>query len=159
MTIQQIQAAINSKANDPRQLINMIADYLQSNPGGGGGDASYLVYTGYVNQQNPTDAVTINELENTLGAVIWTRNGVGDYSGTSAGLFTENKTFIPPFDLTGYTYLPISDSGFFSYGYRVKWISVNEIKFNLYNAAFAPADLADVVGSSGMIPIEIRVYL
>ena len=34
MTIQQIQAAINSKANDPRQLINMIADYLQANPGG-----------------------------------------------------------------------------------------------------------------------------
>jgi len=37
MTIQQIQQHINDKANDARQLINLIADYLQANPPSPGG--------------------------------------------------------------------------------------------------------------------------
>lgn len=54
MTIQQIQAAIDSKANDPRQLINMIADYIQQNPGGSGPSpsSSYLVATKVLNNSN-----------------------------------------------------------------------------------------------------------
>lgn len=42
MTIAEIQALINSKSLDARQLINLIADYLQANPGGGG----VTLYTG-----------------------------------------------------------------------------------------------------------------
>lgn len=36
MTIEQIQTAIDDKI-DSRQIINMIADYIQANPDGGGG--------------------------------------------------------------------------------------------------------------------------
>lgn len=41
MTIEQIQARIDSGSTNARELINMIADYLQANPGGGGGLTLY----------------------------------------------------------------------------------------------------------------------
>jgi hypothetical protein len=31
---------------------------------------------------------------NEIGSIVWTRNGVGDYTGTLTGAFTANKTFI-----------------------------------------------------------------
>jgi hypothetical protein len=42
MTIQEIQAALDAKY-DTRQIVNMIADYIEANPGGGGGTT---IYTG-----------------------------------------------------------------------------------------------------------------
>lgn len=58
-----------------------------------GGGSSYSVYTALLTQTG-TDAPTATVLENTLGGtVVWTRNDVGDYTGTLAGVFTENKTW------------------------------------------------------------------
>lgn len=58
MTIEQIQAAINAKSLDPRQLINLLADYLQANPsGGGGGEATSLILT---SPDETQWAVTVN---------------------------------------------------------------------------------------------------
>lgn len=54
------------------------------------------IYKRYVAllSQTGTDAPTATVLENTLGGtVVWTRNDVGDYTGTLAGVFTENKTW------------------------------------------------------------------
>ena len=71
MTIQQIQAAIDSKANDPRQLINMIADYLQANPGGSPspGGSSYLVAeTEWDNDQIKGSASVYREVVPAQGA-------------------------------------------------------------------------------------------
>jgi len=33
-------------------------------------------------------------MKNTIGNIVWTRNGVGSYTGTLAGAFTEDKTFL-----------------------------------------------------------------
>jgi len=59
----------------------------------GGGGSSYLVYRALLSQAG-TDAPVATVLENTLGGtVVWTRDGVGDYSATLTGAFTANKTF------------------------------------------------------------------
>ena len=56
--------------------------------------APYLKYVALLTQSG-TSAPTATVLENTLGGtVVWTRNDVGDYTGTLAGAFTENKTAI-----------------------------------------------------------------
>lgn len=52
--------------------------------------------------QSGTDDPAVTVLENSLGAaVVWTRNGVGDYLATLAGAFPQGRTAIqqPPFDL------------------------------------------------------------
>lgn len=51
----------------------------------------YKVYSALISQSgtNPPTAVV---LENTLGDIIWSREGVGNYMATSDNLFIENKT-------------------------------------------------------------------
>lgn len=86
LTIQQIQNNITNK-QDAREIINQIADYLESNPGGGG--SSYLVYTARLNQLG-TDAPVPIVLENTLGGtVVWSYSDVGTYNATLAGAFPD----------------------------------------------------------------------
>lgn len=53
----------------------------------------YKVYTALLTQTG-TSAPVATVLENTLGDIIWTIQGVGQYIGLSSGLFTLNKTFI-----------------------------------------------------------------
>jgi hypothetical protein len=54
----------------------------------------YLKYVALLSQSG-TSAPTATVLENTLGGtVVWTRNDVGDYTGTLAGAFSPNKTAI-----------------------------------------------------------------
>ena len=43
--------------------------------------------------QTSTSAPTVIELENTIGPIVWTRKGTGEYSGTLTGAFTANKTY------------------------------------------------------------------
>lgn len=42
--------------------------------------------------QTGTDIPTVNILHNTIGNIIWTRTGIGDYTGTLNNTFTTNKT-------------------------------------------------------------------
>ena len=39
-------------------------------------------------------APTATIMKNTIGDIVWTREGVGSYTGTLAGAFTEDKTFL-----------------------------------------------------------------
>lgn len=59
--------------------------------------ASYIppckVYTALINQSS-TDPPTAIVLENTIGQVRWSYNGVGKYQINSDRLFTVNKTYI-----------------------------------------------------------------
>lgn len=56
--------------------------------------APYLVYTALLTQSG-TSAPTATVLTNTLGGtVIFTYNGVGDYTATLSGVFTANRTTI-----------------------------------------------------------------
>lgn len=70
--------------------INEIIDHLNNNSY----TPSYLVYTALLTQSG-TDAPVATVLENTLGVVpVWSYDDVGYYKLTSAGIFTDNKTFI-----------------------------------------------------------------
>ena len=55
----------------------------------------YKVYTALLTQSG-TSAPTATVLENTIGAIVWTRNGAGEYYGTLSGAFTSNKTWCSP---------------------------------------------------------------
>lgn len=51
----------------------------------------YKVYTAYIGQVG-TGAPTVTIMENTIGAIVWTRTSTGSYLGTLTGAFTNNKT-------------------------------------------------------------------
>lgn len=156
-TIDQIQTLITEKY-DAREIINEIADYLQANPSGGGGAASYLVYTAILSQTG-TDAPTAQVLENTLGTTIeWSRDVAGYYTGYSADApFTVGKTIAMPFG--GYqnmnTFITIADS-------PVAYYSVQPTNDATYFQVVVASDLAytgvDLSTTSSKILIEVRVY-
>lgn len=102
--------------------------------------APYLKYVALLTQQNE-DAPTAAVLENTLGGtVVWTRNNAGDYAGTLAGVFTENKTGL----FIGNT------NSYFSYAYRIDANSVGVQTMN-DSAALSDSRLIETM-------VEIRVY-
>lgn len=51
----------------------------------------YAVKLSQIAHQTPT----VDSLENTVGNIVWTRNGSGYYVGTLIGAFPESKTVIP----------------------------------------------------------------
>lgn len=104
------------------------------------GVPTYAKYVALLSQTG-TDAPVATVLENTLGGtVVWTRNDAGDYTGTLAGVFTENKTAL----------LPIPASTNFAYMQRA---SDNAITLLTYTPEASSTD--DALSSSF---VEIRVY-
>jgi hypothetical protein len=71
------------------QKLSEINDQLSE----GSGTRPYKVYSALLSQSG-TDAPTATVLENTIGDIVWSRTGVGDYKGTLADAFTANKTWI-----------------------------------------------------------------
>jgi len=53
----------------------------------------YKVYTALLSQTG-TDAPVATVLENTIGGIVWTYIGPGEYQGTLFGEFPINKTFV-----------------------------------------------------------------
>ena len=115
----------------------------------------YRVYTALLTQTG-TDAPVAIVLENTLGNVVWTRDNLGIYVGTSSGSFTENKTIIPPFDPVGYTILPIWNSSVADIYYSFYRNSVNEVKLSIFDSTGGQVELSSISDFSPLI--EIRVY-
>jgi hypothetical protein len=107
----------------------------------GGGGAGYLVYTAILSQTG-TAAPVATVLENTLGGtVVWTRDNVGVYIGTLAGVFTANKTFC---FVSGDIF---AQSGLFIFG-RTDANTVTLVSY----------DLAGQGQDDTSASIEIRVY-
>lgn len=160
MTIQQIQAAINSKANDPRQLINMIADYLQENPGGSSGGLPYKAYSALVKQPNASAPVTAKSYQDDFTGLTWGRVGAGQYYAGAIGQFTIAKTVIPPFGDGGQINMPILDGGGTLIGYYTLNTADDGDYINLIviNALGVPTELSSLIGNNGTIFVEIRVY-
>lgn len=144
MTIQQLQAFVDTNP-DTRQLINVVVDYLQANPSGGGspGGSSYLVYAALLTQSGTDDPVAI-VLQNTIGAIVWTRSGPGVYVGTLTGAFTVGKValFITPNDGAfsgGFFYMTsggVNDvtigTGMVATGSEDGWLANTTIKIEVY---------------------------
>jgi hypothetical protein len=170
MTIEQIQAAIDSKANDPRQLINMIADYLQANPGGGSPGSSYLVYTASISQTStdvPSDGNGGDGFENTLGDIVnWTRTRAGVYKGiTNILAANQAKCIMSGTGVSSGTgnsiTLTISDYAAII-GYLIIQISNNGtnviISIECLDAAFAEAEISTLFGSGNKISLPDFKY-
>jgi hypothetical protein len=163
-TIEQIQTFINEKGNDARQLINMVADYLQANPPGESspGGSSYLVYTALLSQTG-TNAPVATVLENTLGTtIVWTRDDVGEYIGTftispTAKLYVGGQSnialsqvVIPLSDfgsITGYLYITVQNSA----GNCTIFLATT-------NAAFSEVEWSSIIGTIDFSLPKIEVY-
>lgn len=108
----------------------------------------YKVYTALLTQSG-TDAPVATVLENTLGNVVWSREGAGLYKATSVN-FIDNKTMS---FISGIT--DDYSEGILNTGY------VNSYGILLTCKEIASGELLDVSYnsySSGSIQIEIRVY-
>lgn len=118
-------------------LIDTIMNGLASKP---------LVYKALISQSG-TSAPTVVILENTIGAIVWTRTNIGEYFGTLANAFTLDKTFIPPMrrflngDLSGEI---IANAG---------RISVNQVKILTFDSGYTEQD--DALDSNTIL---IEVY-
>lgn len=55
--------------------------------------SKYTCYTAIMNQSG-TAAPTATIMENSIGAIVWTRDSAGTYVGSLSHVFTENKTWI-----------------------------------------------------------------
>lgn len=102
----------------------------------------YKVYTALLLQSGTGDPVA-TILDNTLGEdIIWTRGGVGDYTGTTAGAFTLDKTA-----------LFITNASSQGDGYGIQYGDSNEIYISTSNATDNTID-----GMLNKVTVEIRVY-
>lgn len=121
----------------------------------GGGSSGYLVYTALLTQAGTDAPVATVFGDNTIGGIVWTRLAAGQYNGTLTGAFTLNKTFIPPFDGTFGSVLPIFLSVPGDSWYNIKPISAHVVRISFYD------NLGDFIewSTTGMnVFIEIRVY-
>jgi len=99
----------------------------------------YKTYTVLITQTGTSDP-TVTILENGIGAIIWTRTGVGTYSGTLTGAFTLNKTA---------QFIGNSNTCFVNLGSS----GSNVVNISTYNAVGVISD-----GLLGSASYEIRVY-
>jgi len=106
----------------------------------------YKRYSALISQVGVA-APTVKILENTIGAVVWSYVGVGDYLATLAGAFTTDKTFIligKNFTLSAAAITP-------------KDVICDRVDANsIYLDTATPLALADSLLVD--TPIEIRIY-
>ena len=108
--------------------------------GAAGQGVGYKSYVANL-RSNGVNAPLVTVIKNELSAaIVWTRDGLGDYVGTLVGAFTANKTYI---DNNG-------NGATFQEPYRV---SVDAIGMLAYDIAGAGAD-----NLQSSFQIEVRVY-
>jgi len=118
-------------------------------PGLGGGaspGSSYLVYTALLTQDG-TNAPTATILQNTIGAIVWTRAVAGSYVGTLTGAFPAEKTY--------YIITPNKD---FEQAQIVMEQSGQGFPNSVNISTYAGGGGAGQDGNMFQTPIEIRVY-
>ena len=122
-------------------------------------EPKYKVYTALLTQTGTSDPVA-TVLENTLGDIVWSRVGVGHYSGVLLGAFTANKTICPQFPSLRFegngTYLPIASDAFNQLGSIIAFCQ-DDTNFEIQTTDLvALSEWSTILGSSFLI--EIRVY-
>lgn len=121
-------------------LVTNIVDTI-FNQGNGSGARPYKVYSALLTQTSTNAPVAII-LENTLGGtVVWDYIGVGQYTGTLAGAFISNKTWLN---------ISVSNVGIFMSMY-----------YNNVNSVFIQTQDIGTNDTNGLLnntAIEIRVY-
>ena len=105
----------------------------------------YDVYTALISQSG-TDDPTIIVLENTIGAIEWTRVEVGEYYGTLTGAFTTDKT-------CGFMGNSVASQDWFA------WMNNGNTDINTVNIqTFDTRTYGQIDGVLYKTFIEIRVY-
>jgi len=105
----------------------------------------YKSYVAIISQSG-TSAPTVLTRENTIGAIVWSRNGVGDYLGTLSGAFTLDKT---SFNITKSPSGAVAFTGLGTYSLD----PINTIQLKTFNSSGTATDSL----MSGWY-IEVRVY-
>jgi len=101
---------------------------------------NYKKYIATISQTGILDP-TVTVLENTIGDIVWTRIGVGEYLGTLTGAFSaQDKVYC------------ISGNNDFD-STSLKWNSVNDVILWSFDSTHSPID-----ASLNYTTIEIRVY-
>ena len=72
----------------PKEYLNL-DNLIQSIGGGGTSYKKYVALLGQVGEEDPEVIV----LENTIGNIVWAREGTGYYTATLIGAFPTNKTW------------------------------------------------------------------
>lgn len=103
----------------------------------------YQVYTALLSQSGTSNPTAIVLGTNTIGTIVWTRNSVGNYTGTLSGAFTANKTWL------------MIQRGNSSSGYLNGWIFHNDANTINITTHDNVNSFADVFTN---MSIEIRVY-
>jgi hypothetical protein len=134
---------------DPSEFETNIKLIFPGYAGGGAGfPAGTKMYTALLSQSG-TDAPVATVLMNTLGGtVVWARTGVGVYTATLAGAFTENKTFLPNVSI-------LSDGGIPTGSIVVSRFSPNIIKLESFNNAGDPEE----IGIYLLNPFSIQIIV
>lgn len=116
----------------------------------------YLVYTALLTQSG-TDAPVATVLQNTLGGtVVWTRNGVGDYTGTLTGAFLAGKTIFPQYaEPSGYSSLVINATNVIQ-DYMLFFRGSDDTVRLLFFHGTDPIEMEDIMGSD---PVQVITYV
>jgi hypothetical protein len=119
--------------NHPRQELLIDANSLSND------SVTYKKYVALLTQSG-TDAPTAIVLENTIGDIVWTYYSTGEYLGTLANAFTEDKTFL------------------FAYILPTSVIKIERNNEDQINVGTTDNLLAKTNGLLNNTSIEIRVY-
>ncbi len=104
----------------------------------------YNIYTALITQTGISDPV-VTVFENTIGPILWKRDGAGIYSGTLIGIFLQNKTWL----LATSSDSNIGDGG--GNGNLINILRLSDDAIGLVTT--------DATDGLSYFPIEIRVYL
>jgi hypothetical protein len=99
----------------------------------------YKVYSALITQTG-TAAPVVTVLENSIGPIVWTRAGVGDYRGTLTGAFPDGKTSL---------YLNENSGNKIT----LVWQTANNVQLGTDTSGETPTD-----GILNRTTVEIRVY-
>jgi len=118
------------------------------------GSKNYYIYEGFATQTG-TSAPVITIIDNTLGSIVWTRDGsggkLGSYLGTLTGAFIANKTFLEN-PKGGFVLLNPSNTEVLGSYYLYRQ-SNNVVVLQSYDALGVAADV--ILNNA---PIKIKVY-
>ena len=106
--------------------------------------------------QSGTDDPELTFMFNSIGTITARRNGVGDYSLVSDGLFTAGKTLFPPFDGNAYLNMVVTNNPNIYY-ICMYWSDVNTIGIGLCDTSFNPVEFGSVIVGNP-ITIKLEVY-
>lgn len=105
-----------------------------------------IFYTGEPYVVSTNAAGSLEAFNNTVGAIVLTRNSIGNYSGSKTGAFPQNKTF---FNQPVQQNLSLGAASFI----RIVWNSANDFVIQTYDSSGAEAD-----GILNYTSISFKVY-